>query len=130
MRGLEDLILRRNAALRVAHSILEEHEAAESRVLTLRGSFESLTGLPVDVAEYYRESLSALQVGCYRAGIVMAWAGFIHMVAEAMVGQHQASLIANYPKWKTGTLSDLFASAPRLRSWKPGRRLASLAARN
>jgi hypothetical protein len=120
---LEELVARRDRARDAAHTILEIHEAAASRVVALTHSFKNLGGLPVDVAEYYRESLNALQVGCYRAAIVMSWAGFIHTVTEHMVSHHQAALITHYPKWDTGTTEELLESTPEAQILEAGKKI-------
>lgn len=121
--NLEDLVSRRDRARDAAHTILEIHEASASRVVALNQSFKSLAGLPVDVAEYYRESLQALQVGCYRAAIVMSWAGFIHMVAEKMVSAHQPALISHYPKWSTGSTESLLEGTPEAQVLEAAKKL-------
>lgn len=107
MEFLKDLVRRRNDAQTAAHAVLEGHEAAESRVVVLSQSFDKLSGLPVDIAEYYREALNALQVGCYRAAIVMSWAGFVYTLAETMVNDHQSNLSSEYSKWPTGSTEAL-----------------------
>ena len=122
---LEEIVSRRNEARRAAHEILEAHEAAASRVVALQQSFQKLSGLPVDVAEYYREALRSLQVGCYRAAIVMSWAGFIHMVAEHLVTHHQPALIAQYPKWNTGSTIDFLECAPEAQVLEAGKKIGA-----
>lgn len=110
--NLEGLLRRRNEALKASYAVLEQHEASEARVIELSETFKRLSGLHVDVAEYYEESLKSLQVGCYRASIVFAWAGFIYMLTEKMVTGYQAELKAQYSAWNTSTVQDLFNSAP------------------
>lgn len=108
---LDRLIARRDRAQEAAREILGDHEEAPSRVIELQESFERLRGLPVDVAEYYREALQALQVGCYRAAMVFAWAGFIYTLAAKLVQGYQAELAADYSKWRFATTEELFDSA-------------------
>jgi hypothetical protein len=120
---LEDLVARRNRARDAAHTILEIHEASASRVVALTNSFRSLGGLPVDVAEYYREALQSLSVGCYRGAIVMSWAGFAYVIAEHLVLNHGPALVANYPKWNTGSAADLLESAPEAQVLEAGKKV-------
>lgn len=110
--SLANLVLRQHRTQRAIHEILQSHEAAESRVVYLRDSFTRLEDLPVDVAQYYREALQALQVGCYRAAVVLSWAGFVYTLVEYMVTNHAAPLASHYPKWKTGTVTTLLETTP------------------
>lgn len=105
-----DLVGRRAQALAAARDILGDHEAAPSRVVQLTESLNKLSGLPVDVAEYYREALRALQVECYRAAMVFAWAGFSHALSSKLVQGYQRELTKFYPKWKFGSTEELFGS--------------------
>lgn len=107
---LEDFVGRAVRAQKAARNILGEHEAAPSRVVELRESLDKLTKLPVDVAEYYRESLLSLQIGCFRAAIVLSWAGFIHSIGAKLVQGYQAELTLHYPRWKFATTEELFES--------------------
>jgi hypothetical protein len=120
---LEDLLARRDSAERAAHKILEGHEAAASRVVFLQDSFRNVHGLPVDVAAYYEEALRALGIGCYRAAMVLAWAGFIHPLTAAMVQRHGPLLTSHYPKWKTGSVAALLDSAPEAQILEAGKKV-------
>jgi hypothetical protein len=106
----EELISRVSMARAAAGSILVVHESSPARVTELRESLDRLSGLPVDVAEYYKESLKALQVECYRAAIVFAWAGFIYSIGHKLVQGYQAELAVNYPNWKYCSTEELFDS--------------------
>lgn len=119
--NLEELIARRDRARDAAHTILEIHEASQSRVVALKKSFTGLSGLPVDVAEYYREALKALSVGCYRGAIVMSWAGFIYVIGSHLVVNFPAALASNYPKWNTGSTAELLESVPEAQVLEAGK---------
>lgn len=110
--NVEELIARRDRARDAAHTILEIHESSHSRVVALKKSFTGLSGLPVDVAEYYREALKALSVGCYRGAIVMSWAGFMFMVASHLIGNYPVALALQYPTWNTRTTHELLELVP------------------
>lgn len=124
--NLRELLRRRDEAEQAAHELLERHEAASSRVLFLKQSFGKLSGLPVDVAGYYQEALEALQVGCYRASIVLSWAGFVYVVAETLVSTYAGPLASNYPKWNTGTTSNLLESAPEYQILEAAKKLGAI----
>ncbi len=109
---LEQLLERRDRAQESAHKILGSHEDAASRILELGNVFKQLSGLPLDVSEYYREALRALRVGCFRAAIVMAWSGFVYMLAEKLATGYQAEMEKQYPKWRVVGASELLGSAP------------------
>lgn len=111
---MQDLLGRRAAAVRAANDILGVHEGSPARIVELKESFSKLSALPVDIAEYYREGLKALQIECYRAAVVLAWAGFVHVLAAKLVQGYQTELKRYYGSWNTDTTSELLESTSEL----------------
>lgn len=120
---LEELIRRRDQAARAAHRILEGHESAASRVVVLSQTFAKLSGLAVDVEQYYRESLKSLEVGCYRAAVVLAWSGFVHSLADSLVNKHGSALSTAYPKWPTASTANLLEAVPEAQVLEAGKKV-------
>jgi hypothetical protein len=83
------VVLARVAELDVeAKAILAGHEAASSRIVTLEGSYDQLTGLSLDQDELFREGLRAVESGLFRAAHVLAWAGFVDFLHETLFKGH------------------------------------------
>lgn len=106
-RETRDWVRRAERARAAAHEVLGNHEAARSRVVILEQLLQRLSGLPVDIQDYFREAATCLEVGARRAAIVLAWAGFFHTVAEQVLAQHEPTLRAKRPKWKFKDLDEL-----------------------
>ena len=90
-----------------AHKVLAVHECAPSRVVLLEELPKQLTGLPVDVADYFRESIRCLELNCTRAGIVTAWCGFFELFLASMYSKHEADIRSRRPKWHFTDLPEL-----------------------
>lgn len=120
---LQKLVERRDRAQERAHEILGAHEESASRIVELSTAFKRLSNLPVDVADYYREALRALKVGCFRAAVVITWPGFVYMVAQKLATGYQPELQKNYSKWKTANASELLESAPEAQILEAARKV-------
>jgi hypothetical protein len=102
------VVLARVAELDVeAKAILAGHEAASSRIVTLEGSYDQLTGLSLDQDELFREGLRAVESGLFRAAHVLAWAGFVDFLHETLIPTHLAALQGARPKWRLAAAEDL-----------------------
>ena len=102
-----DWIIKANAARKISHTILSGHESSISRVILLEGLFKQLSGAPVDVQDYFKESISCLEGRLFRAGIVMSWAGYFHMFTETLYQNHEKDIQSVRPKWKFRSLNEL-----------------------
>ena len=90
-----------------AKALLATHEGSFSRVVTLEGSYASLTGLSLDQDELFRESLRAVEAGLFRAAHVLSWAGFIDFLHGHLVPEHLSALETARPKWPLTSHEDL-----------------------
>jgi hypothetical protein len=90
-----------------ARAILATHEGAASRIITLEGTYATLTGLSLDQEELFRESLRAVQQGLFRAAHVLAWAGFIDYLHNFFYAEHLPALRTARPKWSLSAAEDL-----------------------
>jgi hypothetical protein len=96
------------AAKEEAHRILATHESsASSRVVILEDLLARLSILPVDVQDYFREATVCLENNLLRASVVLAWAGFFHVLAEKLYVDHEAALRLARPKWTFKSLEEL-----------------------
>lgn len=100
-------VVKARKAEAAAHKVLAIHESALSRVILLEELPKQLTGLPVDVAEYFRESIRCLEVNCIRAGIVTAWCGFFELFLVNLYSSHEADIRTKRPKWVFADLPEL-----------------------
>ena len=105
--GLQDWITRTTKARRAAHQALAKHEKAASRVVLLEDLTKNLSGTPVDVQDYFSESVSCLEGELYRAGIVLAWTGHFHVFSEVFYQKHEADIKAARTKWTFKDLAEL-----------------------
>lgn len=90
-----------------AHRLLAQHEQASSRVIILEQLIRQLSGLPVNVQDYFREAASCLEYNLLRAAIVMAWAGHFHAFSESLYRTYEEGIRRNRPKWKFRNLTEL-----------------------
>lgn len=110
---IQEWVQRTDAARRDAHRILAQHESSHtSRAVLLSDLLVRLETLPPDVHDYFREAVSCLEYGFRRAGMVMAWAGFSHVIIYKMVSDHGPSLKALYAKWPTDDVAELKSAIP------------------
>lgn len=98
---------RATAAKREAHQILAQHEQATSRVIILEKLLSRLSGLPVDIQDYFQEAASCLEMNFLRAAIVMAWAGHFHVYSEKLYQKHEADIRQIRQKWNFKDLTEL-----------------------
>ena len=99
-------------AERNAHKILAIHEKAPSRVILLDDLFKRLSGAPIDVQDYFKEAISCLEHGLFRAAIVTAWAGHFHMFSEALYNKHESDIRTVRTKWVFKDLTELKEQYP------------------
>lgn len=95
------------AATEEAHQILAIYESSPSRVVILGDLLQRLSGLPVDVQDYFRESTRCLEHNVLRAAIVLSWAGFFHVVCEKLFSTHENALRVARNRWKFKDLIEL-----------------------
>ena len=86
-------------ATREAHKMLAIHESAISRVVILENILDRLSGIAVDVQDYFIEAVSCLENNLLRAGIVLSWAGFFHIFSQALYSKYEAIIRSKRPKW-------------------------------
>lgn len=103
---------RATTARKEAHRILAQHEQARSRVILLTDLPKELSGLPVDVQDYFREACTCLEQDCRRAATVLSWAGFFHVFVEALLARHEADLRSQRPKWSFKDATELKEKYP------------------
>lgn len=94
-------------ARRAAHHALAGHESAASRVILLEDLTKSLSGTPVDVQDYFRESICCLEGKLYRSAIVVAWAGFFHVFSDTLYDKHEAAIRTARSKWSFKEMAEL-----------------------
>lgn len=104
---LEAIVSRVQRARAAAHGALGVHESAASRVILLENVVKRLSGSPVDVQDYFREAVTCLENGLYRAAIVMSWAGYFHVFSETLYQQREGEIRTARGKWTFKDLSDL-----------------------
>jgi len=90
-----------------AHRILSKHEQSVSRVIILEELLYKLEGLPIDVQDYFKESVICLERNLLRAAVVLSWAGFLHVLVENMYTNHEAALRNARPNWQFNDLTEL-----------------------
>jgi hypothetical protein len=108
----DNWIARSVAARKQAHRILATHERSPSRVVLLEDLAKQLSGTPVDVQDYFRESIACVEGGLFRAAIVMAWAGHFHVYSESLFHKHEADIRVARPKWSFKDLPELKEQYP------------------
>lgn len=101
------LVRKSRLAEKAAHDVLSQHELSSSRIIHLEALSKRLSGAPVDVQNYFKEAITCLEQGLYRAAIVMAWAGHFNVFFEALYQKHEANIRNERPKWKFKDLSEL-----------------------
>jgi len=98
---------RAQVARSAAHYILASHEQARSRVVLLEQLFRQISGLPVDVQDYYREALTCLSYRQLRAAVVFSWAGFYSLFSDQLYGSKETAIRAVRPKWHFMDVTEL-----------------------
>lgn len=104
---VEEWRKRAATAEKEAHTILAAHEASRSRVIHLSSLLNHLSGAPIDIQEYFKESIRCLETGCTRAGMVMAWCGFFEIFALSLFTKKEADVRAKRTVWKFKDLAEL-----------------------
>ena len=95
-----------------AHLILSKHETSLSRVVYLEQLTERLSGIPVDIQDYFKESILCLEQTAYRAAIVMSWAGHFHVYAESLLEKSENEIKNKRPKWHFSNAYELKENYP------------------
>lgn len=83
-----------------SHRILSKVEDSQSRVVLLDKTSRRLKGLPIDVESYFSESIKCLGYDLRRPAIVLAWAGFFHILAEYSFKFKESDIRLHRPNWK------------------------------
>lgn len=94
-------------AQRAGHQVLAFHESAASRVVLLEDLVKKLSGAPIDVQEYFRESARCLEHGLFKASIVFSWTGHFSVFAEYLYAQHESDIRSLRSKWNFKDLTEL-----------------------
>jgi hypothetical protein len=96
-----------------AHRILATHEqAGSSRVIVLEDLLRELSGLPVDVEDYFREAVICVEQNLLRAAVVLSWSGFFHVLAERLYTEKEKELRNLRSKWQFSGLKELKSNYP------------------
>lgn len=101
------LVRKSRLAKKAAHEVLSQHELSSSRIIHLEALSKRLSGAPVDVQNYFKEAITCLEQGLYRAAIVMAWAGHFNVFFEALYQKHEAEIRNARPRWSFKDLGEL-----------------------
>ena len=105
---VSDWVRKAGKAQKEAHKILSTHEGAiSSRVVILEELLTRLSKLPVDVQDYFKEATVCLENNLHRAAVVLAWAGFFHVLSEKLYSGHLTALKSARPKWVFSSLEEL-----------------------
>lgn len=105
--AIENLVKRARKAEGAAHEALSKHECSPSRVILLEDLPKQLAGMPVDVGDYFEESIRCLELGFIRAGVVMSWCGFFELFATSLYLKCESDIRSKRPKWKFADLPEL-----------------------
>lgn len=79
-------------AERAGHAALSIHESSASRIVLLEDLVKKLSGAPVDVQQYFKESIRCLENGLFKAGVVFSWAGHFHVFSEYLYANHESDI--------------------------------------
>ncbi len=63
--------------------------------------------LPVDIQDYFLEATRCLELNLTRGAVILAWAGFFHVLTEKMHETSAAKLHSVRQKWSFTDLSEL-----------------------
>ncbi|MFB2659585.1 hypothetical protein [Shewanella mangrovisoli] len=102
-----DWVSRVRNAQRAGHVILSVHESAASRIVLLEDLVKKLSGTPVDVQQYFKESVCCLENGLFKAGMVFSWAGHFHVFSEYLYAHHEHDIRESRQKWNFKDLTEL-----------------------
>lgn len=109
---LGNWIIKAKKAERYAHEILAKHETSPSRVVLLEDLVQLLSGTPVDVQDYFKESVRCLEQELFRAAIVMSWAGHFHVYSESVFTKHETDIKTLRSKWNFCDVNELKENYP------------------
>lgn len=79
-------------AREAAHRVLEKHEGARSRVISLERLQKELSGTPIDIQDYFKEAIGCLEHSFYRSAIVLAWSGHFSIFFDQLYQNHEKDI--------------------------------------
>lgn len=100
-------VKRAQSARKESSLILSHVEGSVSRILDLADLKRKLANAPLDVKDYFGESVIALEVGAFRSSVVMGWAGQICYLSEYLLHSREEEVRAKYPSWNFKDANDL-----------------------
>jgi len=103
---------RANSARKAAYQILSKHESSVSRVIELEEIIKKLSGLPVDIQDYFFEASKCISHNLLRAAVVLSWAGFFGVLCESLYRKGQAKIRHARPRWIFSNLEELKENYP------------------
>ena len=92
-------VSRARKATHEAHAILSLHESSPSRVVLLEELIKKLSGTPIDVQEYFKESIKCLESGLFRAAVVFSWAGHFDVYSEYLFRAYETDIKSIRKNW-------------------------------
>jgi flagellar biosynthesis chaperone FliJ len=95
-----------------AHSILGQHETSKSRVIFIEDTYNKLGSLSLKQDDLFRQSLTCVQHGLFRAAHVMSWAAFIDFLEEIIQLDSFVKIKQVRQKWNIGSLNELREGYP------------------
>lgn len=109
LRGLKQ---RASAFEGEAHQILSRYETSKSRVVVDQ-THRRLKGLSLQQEELFREALSCIEGGNFRAAHVMAWAAFADFLEQMLASDGLTKLKSVRSGWsKYATMEQLRENVP------------------
>lgn len=89
-------------------SILEKNDySIRPKIITLKSLLKSISGLPIDIQDYFNESIKCLEMDLNRASMIMAWAGFFHVFSQRMCLENEDEIRKKRDKWKFSNHQEL-----------------------
>ena len=92
-------LYRARKATHKAHAILSIHESSPSRVVLLEDMVKRLSGTPIDVQDYFKESIKCLESGLFRAAVVFSWAGHFDVYSEYLYKAYESDIKSARNNW-------------------------------
>jgi len=89
-----------------AHQVLSVHESSPSRVMDLHPTYATLSNLSLKQDELFRQAIKSASLGLYKAAYVMAWAGAVDVIFEALTANF-AALKKVRPNWKEKDIHEM-----------------------
>lgn len=92
--------------------ILSFYGDSHSRIINLNDLMNRLSGLPVDINSYFKESIFCLEYGLKRAAVVLSWAGFFQVFSENIYNKYENNIRSLRVKWTFKDLTELKENYP------------------